>query len=138
MPTVRDDAGNRYILLERSAESSRVRDPATGEERSLANDRLAFADDAALDVAASAVDDPIRRAVTAVHTDRALGLLLELVDRGPTSVRELLDAYDLCESDLHGLLTEFRAAGLVTECRVYGERGYEPTDVATVAVDRLR
>ncbi|MFB6122796.1 MAG: hypothetical protein ABEJ78_04995 [Haloferacaceae archaeon] len=138
MPTVRDDAGKRYVLLEQSSESSRVRDPETGEERSLDNDDLEFDDGAALDVAASAVDDPVRRVVTAVHSDRALGLLLELVDRGPSPVRELLDAYDLCESDLHGLLAEFRAAGLVTECRVYGERGYEPTGAAKAAVDRLR
>jgi hypothetical protein len=138
MPTVRDDAGNHYVLLKRSKESSRVRDPETGEERYLENDRLEFVDDAALDTAASAVDESVRRVVTAVHTERALGFLLELVDRGPTSVRELLDAYDLCESDLHGLLAEFRAAGLVSECRVHGERGYEPTELATEAVARLR
>jgi hypothetical protein len=53
-------------------------------------------------------------------------------------VRTLLDAYDLCESDLHGLLAEFRAAGLVAEARVAGERGYEATEATHDAVARLR
>lgn len=51
---------------------------------------------------------------------------------------DLLGAYDLCESDLHGLLTEFRAAGLVVETTVYGERGYEATDAAKEGVELLR
>ncbi|MFY4816290.1 DUF7346 family protein, partial [Haloarcula sp. AONF1] len=33
MQTVRDGDGETYLLVKRSAESSRVRDPATGAER---------------------------------------------------------------------------------------------------------
>ena len=65
-------------------------------------------------------------------------LLVELADRGPVPVVDLLGAYDLCESDLHGLLTEFRAAGLIEETPVFGERGYDATDLARDAVDELR
>jgi hypothetical protein len=60
-------------------------------------------------------------------SDRALGLLAEVRRRDPVSVRTLLDDYALCESDLHGILAEFRAAGLLAETRVAGERGYETT-----------
>jgi hypothetical protein len=74
----------------------------------------------------------------AVHSDRALGLLLELDERGPVAVVDLMGSYDLCESDLHGLLAEFTAAGLVTEARVVGQRGYELTDVAEEGLAALR
>jgi DNA-binding IclR family transcriptional regulator len=74
----------------------------------------------------------------AVHSDTALGLLVELDERGPVPVRDLMRSYDLCESDLHGLLAEFTAAGLVTETRVVGERGYELTDVAREGLAALR
>jgi DNA-binding IclR family transcriptional regulator len=76
--------------------------------------------------------------VTAAHSERALGLLVELADRGPVGIRDLLDAYDLCESDLHGLLAEFRAAGLVEERDVAGERGYDATETTREAVAALR
>ena len=56
----------------------------------------------------------------------------------PTDVRVLLDRYELCESDLHGLLAEFRAAGLIAEERVAGERGYEATETTREAVRALR
>ncbi|RLM94515.1 hypothetical protein D3D02_00595 [Halobellus sp. Atlit-38R] len=138
MQTVRDDAGDRYLLIKRSAESSRVRDPETGEERYLPNDALTVEDDAPLSVAARAVPEAVRRVATAAHDDRSLGLLVELADCGPLSVVELLDSYDLCESDLHGLLGEFRAAGLLTETTVYGERGYDATETTRRAVATLR
>ncbi|RLM59548.1 hypothetical protein DVK02_02055 [Halobellus sp. Atlit-31R] len=139
MQTVRDDDGTRYLLVKRSTESSRVRDPETGQERYLPNERLtADADDAPLSVAAAGISGPVRRVVTAAHDDRSLGLLVELADRGPLSVVELLDAYDLCESDLHGLLGEFRAAGLLTETVVHGERGYDATATTERAVASLR
>ena len=139
MRTVRDDEGRRYLLVKRSSESSLVRDPDTGEERYVPNaDLTADAEVSALSTAAEAVPDPVRRVLTATPNDRALGLLVELVDRGPTGVRTLLDAYDLCESDLHGLLAEFRAAGLIDEARVAGERGYEATETTRDAVARLR
>lgn len=138
MQTVRDDDGKRYVLVKRSGDSSRVRDPATGEERYLPNDDLTFEGVSPLVAAASGVADPVRRAVTAVHDERSLGLLVELVDRDAVSVVALLDAYDLCESDLHGLLGEFRAAGLLTETTVHGERGYAATEAAREAVAALR
>jgi hypothetical protein len=139
MRTVRNDEGRRYLLVKRSAESSLVRDPDTGEERYLANTGLTVDDEAAaLTTAAEAVPGPVRRVLTATPNDRALGLLVELVDRGPLAVRSLLDAYDLCESDLHGLLAEFRAAGLIRTARVAGERGYEATETTHDAVASLR
>jgi hypothetical protein len=116
-----------------------VRDPATGERRYVENDRLSAAEgEPTLSVAAAAVPAPVRRVLTAVHDERSLGLLVEVVDRGPVGVRALLDGYDLCESDLHGLLAEFRAAGLVEEARVAGRRGYQTTDLAAAALARLR
>ncbi|WP_251344321.1 DUF7346 family protein [Haloplanus halophilus] len=139
MRTVRDDEGERYLLVKRSAESSLVRDPETGAERYLPNAALTVDDGTApLQTAAEAVPEPVRRVLVATPNDRALGLLVELVDRGPLAVRTLLDAYDVCESDLHGLLGEFRAAGLIAETRVAGERGYEATEPTREAVERLR
>jgi hypothetical protein len=138
MRTVRDAAGGRYLLVKRSGESSLVRDPETGEERYLPNDELSIEGASPLTVAAGGVPRSVRRVVTAAHSEDALGLLVELVDRGPLAARDLLSAYDLCESDLHGLLAEFRAAGLVTECEVAGERGYDATETAREAVAALR
>ncbi|GAB3324010.1 hypothetical protein EI982_08835 [Haloplanus rallus] len=139
MRSVRDDEGNRYLLVKRSAESSLVRDPATGTERYLPNaDLHADAETEPLRTAAEGIPTPARRVLTAVPNDRALGLLVELVDRGPVAARTLLDAYDLCESDLHGLLAEFRAAGLVAGTQVAGERGYEATETTREAVRTLR
>jgi hypothetical protein len=139
MRTVRSDDGRRYLLVKQSSGSSLVRDPQTGAERYVENDRLETVEgESPLAAAAGAVAPPVRRVVTAVHDDRSLGLLVEVVDRGPTPVRELLGAYDLCESDLHGLLAEFRAAGLVAETSVAGERGYEATETAQRAVGALR
>ena len=138
MQTVRDDAGDRYLLVKRSAESSRVRDPDTGEEEYRPNDTLTVEEEASLSVGAAAVPESVRRVVTATHDDRSLGLLIDLVDRGPLPVVELLSTTDLCESDLHGLVMEFRAAGLVVETSVHGERGYDATETATEAVASLR
>ncbi|WP_138796936.1 hypothetical protein [Halostella sp. PRR32] len=139
MRTVRDESGDRYLLLKQSGESSRVRDPATGEERYVDNDALSVVEgESPLATSARGVPEDVRRVIAAVHDDRSLGLLAEIADRGPVGIRELLDAYDLCESDLHGLLAEFRAAGLVEEARVAGERGYDATETATAALDALR
>ena len=130
--------GERYLLIKRSSESSLVRDPETGTERYLPNDELTVTGDSPLAVAARSVPEAQRRILTAVHSDRLLGLLVELDDDGPLSVREILDRYDLCESDLHGRVTELRAAGLVEAADVGGERGSAVTDVATAALDALR
>jgi hypothetical protein len=72
-----------------------------------------------------------------VSDDRALRLLCEIESRGPVSVRELLKD-DYCESDLHGMCAEFRAAGLIEECEVAGERGYRTTERASEALSRLQ
>jgi hypothetical protein len=137
--TVEDDTGTRYVLLKQSGDSSLVRDPSTGESKYVSNDRLSPVEgESPLETAASAVPEPTRRVLRAVHSDRALGLLLELDARGPVAVRDLVGSYDLCESDLHGLLAEFMAAGLLTEVRVVGERGYDLTDVAREGLDGLR
>jgi hypothetical protein len=132
MRTVRDECGNRYLLLKQSSDSSRVRDPETGEERHLPNESLKVVEgESPLETASRVVPDPVRRVVTATHDDRSLGLLVEIDERGPVDVRVLLDAYDLCESDLHGLLAEFRAAGLIREVEVAGGRGYDTTETAS-------
>ena len=137
MRTVEDEAGRRYLLLKRSGESSLVRDVETGEERYVPNDELAALDGVdPLEAAAAAVPLPLRRLITAVHDDRGLGLVVAL-SREPRSARALLDATDLCESDLVGLLAELRAAGLLEEATVGGERGYAATDEALEAIGTL-
>ncbi|MFW6321076.1 MAG: DUF7346 family protein [Halohasta sp.] len=139
MRTVTDADGTRYLLVKQSGDASLVRDPETGAERYVDNADLEAVDgESPLATAASAIDPAVRRLLTATHNDRSLGLVVELVDRGPCSVHDLLDSYDLCESDLHGLLTEFRAAGLIAEATADGRRGYDATDLARRAVDRLR
>ena len=139
MQTVRDADGDTYLLVKRSAESSRVRDPATGAERHVANDELSVVDgEPPLATAASGIPEPVRRTMRAVHDDRSLGLLAVVVDEGPLPVIDLLDATDLCESDLHGTVTELRAAGLIDEVEVADRRGYEATAVATEAIELLR
>ncbi len=139
MQTVEDTDGRRLLVVKRSAESWLVRDPTTGEDRYVdpeAVDPVAGA--SPLATAAEALDDDARRLVLAARDDRALGLLCHLAADGPVAVRALLGETDLCESDLHGLLAEFRAAGLVTERTVDGRRGYGLTERGVAAVDRLR
>lgn len=139
MRTVTDESGTRYLLLKRSGESSLVRDPDSGEERYLDNAELSPAEgESVLETAATEVGEPIRRLVSAVHDDRTLGLLLVVESAGPLSARELLGIDALCESDLHGTLAELRAAGLIEERDVGGERGYGTTDLATEALSSLR
>lgn len=137
MRTVEFD-GRTYLLVKRSGESSLLRDPETGEERYAPNDALEPVGESPLEAAADGVPTPTRRLLTAVPDERALGLLLELDRRGATAVRDLLADYDLCESDVHGLLGEFRAAGLVREARVAGERGYELTESGEEALSSVR
>lgn len=138
MRTVRDESGKRYVLVKESGESSRVRDPETGEERYVSNARLEHVEgESALATTARAVPDPIRRLVSATRSDRELGLLLDIDARGPVPVRALLE-YDLCESDLHGVLGEFRAADLLEEVDHEGERGVRTTGTASEALESLR
>lgn len=139
MQTVRDADGETYLLVKHSAESSRVRDPATGTERYVDNDELSVVDgESPLATAAGGIPSPVRQIMRAVHDDRSLGLLVVVADEGPLSVIELLDTADLCESDLHGTVTELRAAGLVDEVDVNGRRGYAATDVASEGLELLR
>jgi hypothetical protein len=139
MRTVRDESGTHYLLLSESSDASRVLHPETGEERYVENHRLEPVDgESPLSTAARAVPDAVRTVLTAVRDDRSLGLLVDLDARGPLPVRRLLSSTDLCESDLHGMLTEFRAAGLVAETTVAGERGYETTQTASEALAHLR
>ena len=139
MQTVRDVDGKTYLLVKRSAESSRVRDPATGTERYVDNDDLSVVDgESPLATAAGGIPAPLRRIVRAVHDERSLGLLVVVADEGPLSVLELLDATDEGESDLHGTVTELRAADLIDEVEVDGRRGYAATDAASEALELLR
>jgi hypothetical protein len=139
MRTVRDETGQHYLLLKRSEDSSLVRDPTTGQRRYVATDRLEAVDgEPPLETAARAVPAAVRTLFTAVHDERALGLLCELHDREALGVRTLLGETDLCESDLHGMLAELQAGGLVEETTVAGERGYTTTDTAAAAVATLR
>lgn len=138
MQTVRTDDGTRYLLLKRSGDSSLVRDPTTGEEQYIENACLESADVSSLETAASAIPDSVRRVVRAASDDRALGLLLVLDRRGPTAVSDLMALTDLCESDFNGLLSEFRAAGLVESVSIGGIPGYETSDQASTGLSKLR
>jgi hypothetical protein len=127
MRTVADDAGTRYLLLKRSSDAWLVRDPETGAEQHLPAARLTPVEGISpLETAARGVPASVSGSVRGA-SDRALGLLAEIRRREPVAVRTLLSDYALCESDLHGVLAEFRAAGLLAETRVAGERGYETT-----------
>lgn len=134
MRIVEDDAGRRHLLLKRSGESSLVRDVGTGQERYVPNDELTVRDGIdPLSAAAAGVPPKTRHRLPAVHDDRALGLLV-LLAYEPRPVRTLLTATDLCESDLLGMASELRAAGLLEETMVDGERGYDATEGARSAL----
>lgn len=138
MRTVRDADGNTYLLLKESDESSRVRDPETGEERHLPNEELDVVDgEAPLDAAATAVPESVRAVVRAAHDDTALGFLVELYHDGPLAARYALDAYDCCESDLFGMVSEFRMAGLVEQTETPTGEGYALTETGERAVEAL-
>ncbi|MFB6269340.1 MAG: hypothetical protein ABEH83_05315 [Halobacterium sp.] len=139
MRTIRDGDGRRYVLVKESTDSSLVRDPETGEQRHVPNDDLEPAGgDAPLEVLATGIPEGARRVVTACHDDFMVGILVDLADRGPLAARVMLGAYDTCESDLLGAVTELRAAGLVAETTVAGERGYALTDTGRTGIEALR
>lgn len=83
-------------------------------------------------------DEGAAYVVRACHADWHLEVLVALADDGPLAARDALARFDACESDLHGALTEFRAAGLVEEADVHGEAGYRLTDAGESGVDALR
>lgn len=138
MKSVQDDTGKRYLLLKRSEHASLVRDPETGNECYVQNDRLEDIDESGLETAARSVSEPVRTFLAAVHDETTLGLVIELADRGPLGVRTLLDAYDLCESDLHGRLTTLTSAGLLEETEIAGERGYRTTATCDRSLETIR
>lgn len=139
MDTVEDEAGNRYILLKRSSDAWLVRDPATGETAYRDPATLTVVESAdSLATAAEGVPPAVRALLTAVPNERVLGLVAIVVDRDAVGVRTLLDETTLCESDLHGAIAELVAAGLLSETTVAGERGYEATEIAIEAIERLR
>lgn len=125
MRVAEDPDGKRYVVVKRSGSSSLVRDPATGAKRYVDNAELRVIGGASpLVGSAAAVPDSVRAELERVPDERSLGLLVELADRGPQSVRSMLDRYDLCESDLYARLVDLRAAGLIVPRDVAGERGY--------------
>lgn len=139
MKTVQDNTGKRYVLLKHSEHASLVRDPTTGNECYVQNDRLEAVDDeSALETAARTISSPVRTLLTTVHDENGLGLLVELDERGPLGVRTMLDAYDCCESDLHGQLTILSATDLIAEVDVAGERGYRLTNDGKTALEAVR
>lgn len=139
MRTVEDAAGNRYLLLKRSRGSSLVRDVTTGEYLHLPSETLSTVDGTSpLETAAAAVPVAARRFVSTVRDDRTLGLLVALEAADGLAARALLDAEDYCESDLHGLVGELRAAGLVEPAAVDGEEGYRLTDEAAAVVRAIQ
>ncbi|SEW02898.1 DUF7346 family protein [Halobacterium jilantaiense] len=139
MRTVVDGDDRRWVLLKQSSESSRVRDPETGEETFRPNDDLEPAGgESPFEALARAVPGPARRILRACHEDWQVGLLVSLADDGPRPVRALLGESAACESDFLGAVTELRAAGLLAETTVAGERAYELTDAGRDGVDALR
>lgn len=139
MRTVEDAAGRRYLLLKRSRDSSLVRDAETGEQSYRPTGELRVVSGTSpLVTAAEGVPEAARGLVTAVRDDRSLGLLVALEAADGLAARTLLDAEDYCESDLHGLVGELRAAGLVEPASVDGEDGYRLTDGAAAVVRALQ
>jgi hypothetical protein len=139
MRTVRGPDGMLYVVVKESGESSRVRDPTTGDEQFLPNDDLDPAGgESPFAALARGIPESTRRVVGACHEDWHLGVLVALADRGPLPARELLAASDACESDFLGAVTEFRAAGLVEEATIGGERGYALTEAGAAGVAVLR
>lgn len=132
METVQTADGTRYFLLKRSSDSSLVRDPTTGDEQYIENERLErVSDSAPLETVACIVPDAARRILSAVSNDRALGLLLIIDRRGPIAVSDILELSALCESDVNGHVSEFRAAGLVEPESIVGVPGYTTTELAS-------
>jgi hypothetical protein len=95
-------------------------------------------EESVLQARAEEISDPVRQLLVGVPNEQALGLLLDIDAAGPLPVRTMLSRYDCCESDLHGILTECRVAGLLAETTVGGERAYETTATASEALAVVR
>lgn len=138
MRVVRDTDGDLFRLVESSSGAAVVEDPASGERRRLPIEDLERVTAATLsDAVGPDAPEPVRRLRSAVRDDLSLSLLLVVAERGPTAVETIVDWTDACESDLHGRFAELRCAGLLSETTVHGRPGYEATDDAIAALDRL-
>ena len=132
-----DGAGERWLLLTAGAEESLVRDVATGDRREVPTADLTPLPAGPLAAIADPVPEPPPSPLDRAPSDQGLGLLVELHAAGPRSVRGLLAGTSLCESDLHGLVADLRAGGLVRETTVAGRRGYGLTPAAGDALAAL-
>ena len=137
MRAVVDDAGRRSLLLREDGDQALVRDLTTGEQRTRPLASLGPAAEDPFVALAGPDADSLPAPLERAPTDQARGLLVELHLAGPRPVRTLLSETTLCESDLHGLVGDLRAAGLVRETTVDGERGYGLTDEAADALAAL-
>ena len=136
MKRVRDTDGRTYHLLKRSGDSALVRDVESGVERYLPVAEFHAVDDnSPADDPLAAIPTPVRTLVRATPNEDALELLVILDRQGPLSVRRLLDETICCESDVNGIVTGYRLAGLVEEIDVNGEPGYATTETATQALE---
>jgi hypothetical protein len=99
----------------------------TGNEQHIDDDSVS-----PLETVARTVPDSVRQILSVVSNEHALGLLLVIDRRGPIAVSDIMDLSDLCESDVNGLLSEFRAAGLIEQeqLSVVGVPGYRTTELA--------
>lgn len=129
MRVVRDEEGCYYVLQDSDGESCRIREVTTAT--------LTTRQCAELSPIAPADVLGVDGLAGAIGSSRALALLIELDVAGPASARGLLDRFDVCESDLHGVTAELQAAGLIELTTVHGERGYRTTQNIGDALERL-
>lgn len=130
--------GDRYFLLKRSASSSLVYDPEASARRYVPNDELRVVEASQSGRSAASLEDSrtFEEPLRSIADEATLALLVELEIEGPTPAVELLARTELCESDLHGILGELRAAQLVVETDLPGGRGYRTTTRASDALHR--
>lgn len=132
---VRHRDGTLYYLVKRSTEASLVREVDTEHYQYVPNGLLEEfdAETEADEVQGRRTPDPeqldelYRR--FDIHDPR-VPELLEYFGPEPVRVRTLLAKTTFCESDLHGLLGELTAAGVLEERRIAGERCYSLTTEA--------
>lgn len=121
------------LVVGRDGDRVRLREPATGQTRLVPTGEFDPVDvDPLVFVARAIGGSPLG------SDERTVGLLAELVDRGPTTARALLADYDACESDVQGMLAELRVAGLIEGTRVAGVPGYSVTEDGRATVERRR
>lgn len=131
MRAVRADQPGLAVVVEESDGRARVRDPETGQEWT-----VPATDIEPIEPPGTEVPTATRYVLAAVD-DRALALLL-ILDVEPRRVATLLETTDLCESDIHGVVGDLRAAGLVEPITVEGEPGYRTSPLASTGLEGLR